>query len=446
MTIKKGTLEVIYGPMYSGKTMYLINTCRTAKNFVVFKPDLDNRYTTRPVLRTHSGVEASAIKIDVHKAQEIDRVVKELIQIQKVKLVIIDEVNLFDKQLIGVVNRLLEKGINVLAAGILLDTEKGDFGQTGPLMALADESLALYAHCDYPHCKQPAAFTYAKKVKQTQVMVGATDLYGAACSDHYDILHVPGKSENVIPIRRDTIRELVSLGVYPAYAEWLRRIKFPTRELQNGGKQNNWLRIEIGGDGVKVGKSDVLRNLETWFKRKQIPVMTFDNEATINPFFSDNVIKDNERVFLAEKWFIKQKFDLLLHLKKNYVSLVSIPPEMDFCFAVTSVLLGRMSIQQFFEYEKYYHHFDWPQIYLPDLMIYVSNSEKLIKKQQMGDRNAYEDDDNYAPVLRIVNRAWLNNLSDRIKVIDWPANELKPELPRQLSVTLETELAKKGYN
>ena len=241
---------------------------------VVFKPDIDTRYTDRPVLHTHDGVEFPAIKIGINRPTEIIKKLDSLPNKAKIKTIAIDEVNLYPKGLIGVVNKLLERGYQVIATGILLDTEKGDFGQTSALMGMAETVEAIYAKCAFTGCLKPAPYSFAKKVKQTQVVVGAEDLYGAACADHYELLHVPGRSEGVTPIKQASIDQLVDYGIYPAYAQWLREINYPhNRKVTQ--KKSRWPKIEIGGDGYAMGKTKLMKQLVKLLRRQRPAALNF---------------------------------------------------------------------------------------------------------------------------------------------------------------------------
>ena len=66
--INHGYIEVVIGPMYSGKSEELIRRLKRAKiakqNVVVFKPVIDDRYSKEDVV-SHSGYTINAIPIKV---------------------------------------------------------------------------------------------------------------------------------------------------------------------------------------------------------------------------------------------------------------------------------------------------------------------------------------------------------------------------------------------
>jgi dTMP kinase len=175
--------------MFSGKTSLLINVCAQNDRVLAFKPAIDTRYTDKAVLVSHNRIEVDAVLVSVDEPQLI---LKTLMKpsYSSITHVVIDEINFFTDQIIKVIQDLIKKGVHVTVAGLLLDSEKKDFGPTRALLARADIETRLFSRCDKLGCTRPAEFSYARKAKDTQVLVGATDLYGAACSEHYDELQV----------------------------------------------------------------------------------------------------------------------------------------------------------------------------------------------------------------------------------------------------------------
>jgi len=68
--VNHGYIELVIGPMYSGKSEELIRRLKRAKiakqNIVVFKPQIDNRYSNNDVV-SHSGDSINAIPINKDK-------------------------------------------------------------------------------------------------------------------------------------------------------------------------------------------------------------------------------------------------------------------------------------------------------------------------------------------------------------------------------------------
>lgn len=189
----QGRLVVGYGPMWAGKTTWLIEHYGDGEGVLAFKPAIDTRYTKNPVLKAHTQLEVPARMVAVETPREILEAVLGAEAI--IERVLIDETNFFDDRLLAVVESLLISGRDVFAAGLLLDSDRNDFGATRKLIALADDVVEQFARCDFingeGNCRLPACYTYARKKKESQLVVGAAELYGAVCRVHYEVLHVP---------------------------------------------------------------------------------------------------------------------------------------------------------------------------------------------------------------------------------------------------------------
>ena len=183
--MKKGKLTAIYGPMFSGKTTYLIEWFGKESGTVVFKPDLDARYTKRPVVISHDNAEIPAVLVNHKKPEEMGYLVAEF---QKV---VIDEVNFFHDSLIDVIEQFLSEGRDVYVAGLTFDSERNVWNPMTKLVEMADEKVEMTAKCDGEggKCSKPATFSYRKIPKEELVRVAGAKEYGAACPEHYLILH-----------------------------------------------------------------------------------------------------------------------------------------------------------------------------------------------------------------------------------------------------------------
>jgi len=179
--------------MGAGKTSWLIEKKEQlisggADKLIVVKPKLDSR--TKGGLWAHNGQRSVAVTVDHERPELILDEVK--ITRGKKVVVMIDETNFWNKKLIEVVEKILANGVSVYAAGLLLDSERSDFGPTRDLVEMADTAEQIYAKCDFEEkgkrCDIPAEFNFAKGKKEGQVRVGAFDFYGAACETHYEEL------------------------------------------------------------------------------------------------------------------------------------------------------------------------------------------------------------------------------------------------------------------
>jgi thymidine kinase len=182
MSTRKGSLEVICGPMFSGKSEELIRRLRRAKiaqqQVIVFKHSLDDRHTLEYVV-SHNGSKLDSIPVK-NPATMLDRSLKHSMQV-----VGIDEVQFFDATIVSTICTLIEAGKRVIVAGLDLDFRGAPFGSMPLLMAIADHIIKLQAICTL--CGLDATFTQRlvdgrpAKHHDPIVMVGAQEAYQARC-------------------------------------------------------------------------------------------------------------------------------------------------------------------------------------------------------------------------------------------------------------------------
>jgi thymidine kinase len=182
-----GSVEIICGSMFSGKTDELIRRLRRAaiarQHVQVFKPAIDMRYAEGKVT-SHAGTDFAAIPIK--KAAEIRTRLDE-----NTTVVAIDEAQFFDEDIIQVVEELAEKKIRVIVAGLDTDFRGEPFGPMPVLMARAEHVDKLQAICMV--CGEPAARTQRlvngkpARYDDPIVIVGAAELYEARCRLHHEV-------------------------------------------------------------------------------------------------------------------------------------------------------------------------------------------------------------------------------------------------------------------
>lgn len=171
-----GRLEVICGPMFSGKTEELIRRIKRAKiaqkEVAVFKSDLDGRYSeTHIVSHDQHSIESQAITS-----------LTPLLEI-KTSFVVIDEIQFFPLGEIPVLHQLANQGKVVLVAGIDMDYKGIPFDTTAAALAAADEVLKLKAICTI--CGKDAGFSRRLSPDTNKILVGEKDLYQARCRKHF---------------------------------------------------------------------------------------------------------------------------------------------------------------------------------------------------------------------------------------------------------------------
>ncbi|MGA7522404.1 MAG: thymidine kinase [Acidobacteriaceae bacterium] len=176
--VHPGRIEVITGPMFSGKSEELIRRLKRAqiakRRMVVFKPDLDVRYH-RNAIASHSAQTLDALP--VRNVEELKTVL--LPMLDAVEVVGIDEAQFFDPSLVGLANHLVHTGHRVILAGLDTTFTGEPFAPIPELMAIADEVTKLSAVC--MQCGAPAVHTQRLGSNQSLVLVGAAGVYEARC-------------------------------------------------------------------------------------------------------------------------------------------------------------------------------------------------------------------------------------------------------------------------
>jgi thymidine kinase len=184
-----GSVEVVCGSMFSGKTDELIRRLRRAaiakQKIQVFKPAVDIRYAVEKVT-SHAGSDFDATPVeharDIMEHLEPDTTV-----------VGVDEAQFFDLEIVPLVSRLAERGIRVIVAGLDMDFRGEPFGCMPVLMAVAEKVDKLQAICMV--CGEPASRTQRlvngepANYNDPVVIVGASELYEARCRKHHQVPH-----------------------------------------------------------------------------------------------------------------------------------------------------------------------------------------------------------------------------------------------------------------
>ena len=177
----RGSIELICGSMFSGKTEELIRRMRRAviakQKVQVFKPAIDTRYQIEKIT-SHNGMHFEARPVnaanEVYESLDSDTTV-----------VAFDEVQFFDPDIVEVCETLAERGKRVICAGLDMDFRGVPFGLMPELMARAEDVSKLHAICvvcgeEASRTQrlidgQPAAFN------DPVVLVGAAEVYEARC-------------------------------------------------------------------------------------------------------------------------------------------------------------------------------------------------------------------------------------------------------------------------
>ena len=193
-----GHLEVIVGPMFSGKSEELIRRVNRSviarQRAVVFKPALDNRYHITRVA-SHSGQSAEAVAIDTtDQARAYLRGEGGLFNLpgEPAQVVAFDEAQFFDAGLVPLALELADEGVRVILAGLDLDFRGEPFGVMPELLSRAESVEKLTAICVV--CGAPATRSQRliggqpARYDDPVVMVGAQESYEARCRVHHEVI------------------------------------------------------------------------------------------------------------------------------------------------------------------------------------------------------------------------------------------------------------------
>jgi thymidine kinase len=178
-----GRIEVITGPMFSGKSEELIRRIRRAKiarqRVICFKPDIDLRYH-KTAIASHSAQTHDACVVP-----SVDHLREALFpKLDEVDVLGIDEAQFFDESLVHLALEMVHRGKRIIIAGLDTTYAGEPFRPIPDLMAVADEVLKLSAVCMV--CGAPAIHTQRLGESRELVVVGAVGLYEARCRTHFE--------------------------------------------------------------------------------------------------------------------------------------------------------------------------------------------------------------------------------------------------------------------
>jgi thymidine kinase len=170
-----GWIEVICGPMFSGKSEELIRRLRRAmiarKRVEVFKPAIDDRYSELEIV-SHGDLRIAS-QVMAHAGEIMDRLD------WRAEVVGIDEANFMGPQLVDVAQRLADSGKQVIIAGLDTDYLGRPFPPIPDLLAHAESITKTLAIC--VRCGNPAKHTQRLRGSDDLIVVGAADLYEPRC-------------------------------------------------------------------------------------------------------------------------------------------------------------------------------------------------------------------------------------------------------------------------
>lgn len=232
VTSPEGRIEIITGCMFSGKTGELIRRAQKAEiggDYVIgFKPDIDDRYEKNAIC-SHTGVNIDAIpiqkgseglqnamdSIDFHEKRvrqpnseyaednsseqydtltpkdSDDSYIKFEEQKGTIDVVVIDEVNLFEREIVDFVQELAEKDYRVILSGLDLTFRGEPFEPSPQLLSLADHVEKRQAVCE--SCGDPATRTQRlidgepAPYNSPTIEVGGEEKYEPRCRNCHEV-------------------------------------------------------------------------------------------------------------------------------------------------------------------------------------------------------------------------------------------------------------------
>jgi thymidine kinase len=186
-TVPTGSLTVITGSMFSGKTEELIRRLRRAiyarRSVQVFKHALETRSDLTEI-RSHNGIPYEAVAVSTSE-ELLERVQP------ATDVVAVEEAQFFDKGIVDACRRLADSGYGVIVAGLDMDFRGEPFGPMPVLLAEADEVVKLRAIC--ARCGRDASRSQRlidgkpAPASAPTILVGAQETYEARCRHCHEV-------------------------------------------------------------------------------------------------------------------------------------------------------------------------------------------------------------------------------------------------------------------
>jgi len=170
-------IEVICGPMYSGKTEELIRRIKRVKiaglKYVVIKPNITSRYDKEvDGIVTHSQdsfIDAETINSST-----------ELLKYIHYDVIAIDEVQFFDNDLYIIIQMLSDYGKRIIVSGLDMKFNRHPFTLMSNILSISHKIDKLSSIC--AECKENAVYSYRISDSEEEVIIGEKELYIPLCS------------------------------------------------------------------------------------------------------------------------------------------------------------------------------------------------------------------------------------------------------------------------
>ena len=180
-------LEIIIGPMFSGKTSKLLNIAKMHtlmnRNVILCNHSLDNRYSLENLVSTHDGITGECISIS--NLSELEKNYKE--KFEAAHTICVNEAQFFGDLYETVIKWVELYNKHVAICGLDGDYERKKFGSILDLIPYSDECKKIKAICTLCSKGKKAMFTLRKDIKNnnSQILVGSSESYLPACRSCY---------------------------------------------------------------------------------------------------------------------------------------------------------------------------------------------------------------------------------------------------------------------
>lgn len=178
------SLEVVLGPMFSGKSTYALSYIRRqnaiGKKVVVIKPDIDNRYSQDSVLVTHNHEQSPCIMWNVN--EPLNPMTSD---VRNADCIVLEEAQFFKGLKDFVMYTLESYKKNILLVGLDGDALQSPFGDILHCIPMATHVTKLCAFCRY--CKDGTLAPFTRRICQNtsqQIDVGGSEKYESVCLKH----------------------------------------------------------------------------------------------------------------------------------------------------------------------------------------------------------------------------------------------------------------------
>ena len=180
----RGTLETIVGAMFAGKTSELLKRILWAEHqgnrILVIKSEIDNRYS-EGLISTHNNLTHDCFPMtsweNVRSNFNLSKKNYDTLFMDEIQFMVSGET-------IDNVEEVLQKGIDVVCAGLDQDSLGKPWETSSLLLGLADKITKIYGFCNV--CGLEATKTFRKVGGGKRTQVGAADIYEPRCLKHWE--------------------------------------------------------------------------------------------------------------------------------------------------------------------------------------------------------------------------------------------------------------------